>query len=286
VRAASIIFFAYVGFEAVSTAAGEARNPQKDLPIGILGSLAVCTVLYIVVAAVMTGVVPFRELTGGAPIATAIDRMNPAWAVVPWGLNEAGTLNMLALLVKIGAFTGLTSVMLVLIYGQTRVFYQMSKDGLVSPLFSRINPRYQTPASGTWLLGIVIAIAAAVLPLNVLGDMVSLGTALAFAMVCLSVMYLRRHSPDLARPFRVPWYPVTPVLGVIACVLFMIVPILLDILSKGLNYDFLGALVGNPGQVTSDPVALWILVGYAVLGVLVYWLYGSRRSKLRNPPAG
>ncbi len=283
VRAASIIFFAYVGFEAVSTAAGEARNPQKDLPIGILGSLAVCTVLYIVVAAVMTGVVPFRELAGGAPIAIAIDRMNPTWAVVPWGLTESGTINLLAMLIKIGAFTGLTSVMLVLIYGQTRVFYQMAKDGLLSPVFSRINPRFHTPATGTLLLGAIIAVAAAVLPLNVLGDMVSLGTAVAFAMVCMSVMYLRKRNPELVRPFRVPWYPLTPILGVISCALFMIVPILLDIMSKAFNYDILGAIVGNPGDVTSDPVALWILVGYALLGVAVYWLYSSKHSKLRNP---
>lgn len=283
VRAASIIFFAYVGFEAVSTAAGEARNPQRDLPIGILGSLAVCTVLYIVVAAVMTGVVPFRELAGGAPIAIAIDRMNPTWAVVPWGLTESGTINLLAMLIKIGAFTGLTSVMLVLIYGQTRVFYQMAKDGLLSPVFSRINPRYHTPASGTLLLGMIIAVAAAVLPLNVLGDMVSLGTAVAFAMVCMSVMYLRKRNPELQRPFRVPWYPLTPILGVISCALFMIVPILLDIMSKAFNYDILGAMVGNPGDVTSDPVALWLLVGYAVLGVVVYTFYSSKHSKLRNP---
>jgi APA family basic amino acid/polyamine antiporter len=283
VRAASIIFFAYVGFEAVSTAAGEARNPQRDLPIGILGSLAVCTVLYIVVAAVMTGVVPFRELAGGAPIAIAIDRLNPTWAVVAWGLTESGTINLLAMLIKIGAFTGLTSVMLVLIYGQTRVFYQMAKDGLLSPVFSRINPRYHTPASGTLLLGMIIAVAAAVLPLNVLGDMVSLGTAVAFAMVCMSVMYLRKRNPELVRPFRVPWYPLTPILGVIACALFMILPILLDIMSKAFNYDILGAIVGNPGEVTSDPVALWLLVGYALIGVLVYWLYSSKHSKLRNP---
>ena len=283
VRAASIIFFAYVGFEAVSTAAGEARNPQKDLPIGILGSLAVCTVLYIVVAAVMTGVVPFRELAGGAPIAIAIDRMNPTWAVVPWGLTESGTLNLLAMLIKVGAFTGLTSVMLVLIYGQTRVFYQMAKDGLLSPLFSRINQKYHTPATGTLLLGAIIAVAAAVLPLNVLGDMVSLGTAVAFAMVCMSVMYLRKRNPELVRPFRVPWYPLTPILGVISCALFMIVPILLDIMSKAFNYDILGAVVGNPGDVTSDPVALWLLVGYALLGVVVYTFYSSKHSKLRNP---
>ncbi len=282
-RAASIIFFAYVGFEAVSTAAGEARNPQKDLPIGILGSLFICTFLYIVVAAVMTGVVPFRELHGAAPIAIAIDRMNPSWAVVPWGLSESGSINLLAMLIKIGAFTGLTSVMLVLIYGQTRVFYQMAKDGLLSPLFARVNPKYHTPASGTLLLGTIIAIAAAVLPLNVLGDMVSLGTAMAFAMVCLSVLYLRERNPELVRPFRVPWYPWTPILGVVSCVVLMMGPILLDIMSKAFDYDILGSLMGSPSAVSRDPAALWILGSYAVLGVLVYWLYGSRHSKLRNP---
>jgi APA family basic amino acid/polyamine antiporter len=279
-RAASIIFFAYVGFEAVSTAAGEARNPQKDLPLGILGSLFICTAIYVVVAAVMTGVVPFRELAGGAPIAIAIDRMNPEWAVIPWSMNEAGTLNVLTLIIKIGAFTGLTSVMLVLCYAQTRVFYQMAKDGLLPSLFSRINSTFKTPAAGTVLLGIVIAIAAAVLPLSVLGDMVSLGTALAFAIVCISVMYLRGAHPDLARPFKVPFYPLTPILGIFFCVVLMMGPILLDIVSKGIGVDLLGVMVGSPGEVEKDPVALGILVVYGLIGAIIYPLYGMRHSKL------
>jgi APA family basic amino acid/polyamine antiporter len=284
-RAASVIFFAYVGFEAVSTAAGEARNPQKDLPLGILGSLFICTAIYIVVAMVMTGVVPFRELGGGAPIAIAIDRMDPAWARVPWALNEKGELNLLTLMIKIGAFTGLTSVMLVLSYAQTRVFYQMAKDGLVPSLFSRLNARFRTPAVGTLLLGTVIAIAAAVLPLSVLGDMVSLGTALAFAIVCISVMYLRRAHPDLARPFKVPFYPVTPILGIFFCVVLMMGPILLDIVSKATGVDILGEMIGAPGQVDKDPVAFWILVTYAVLGVLIYAFYGYRNSKITHGAA-
>ncbi len=279
-RAASIIFFAYVGFEAVSTAAGEARNPQKDLPLGILGSLFICTAIYIIVAAVMTGVVPFRELAGGAPIAIAIDRMNPVWAQVPWGLNETGTLNLLTLVIKIGAFTGLTSVMLVLCYAQTRVFYQMAKDGLLPGIFSRINATFKTPAAGTILLGVVIAIAAAVLPLSVLGDMVSLGTALAFAIVCISVMYLRRAHPDLARPFKVPFYPWTPILGIFFCVVLMMGPILLDIVSKGIGVDLLGSMIGAPGEVERDPVALGILVAYGVIGVIIYAFYGRQNSKL------
>ncbi len=284
-RAASVIFFAYVGFEAVSTAAGEARNPQRDLPVGILGSLFICTAIYIIVAAVMTGVVPFRELGGGAPIAIAIDRMNPAWADVSWPFTEAGRLNLLTLAIKIGAFTGLTSVMLVLCYAQTRVFYQMSKDGLLPALFSRLNTRFLTPASGTLLLGVVIAIAAAVLPLSVLGDMVSLGTALAFAIVCISVIYLRRTHPDLARPFRVPFYPLTPILGIFFCVVLMMGPILLDIVSKGIGVDLLGAMIGTPGEVDRDPVALGILIVYGLLGWAIYALYGYRNSKIGHAGA-
>ena len=281
-RAASIIFFAYVGFEAVSTAAGEARNPQKDLPIGILGSLVICTVIYMAVAAVMTGVVPFRELAGGAPIAIAIDRMDPSWAVVPWAMSDTGTLNLLAFVVKIGAFTGLSSVMLVLMYAQTRVFYQIAKDGLLPPVFSRIHPRFHTPSSGTLLLGVVIAIAAATLPLNVLGDLVSLGTAVAFAIVCLSVIYLRRHNPQLVRPFKVPLYPLTPILGIFFCIVLMMGPILMDILSKAMNVDILGTLIGKPGEVDRDPAALWILASYFVLGALIYILYGRRHSRLNH----
>jgi len=274
-RAASIIFFAYVGFEAVSTAAGEARNPQKDLPVGILGSLFICTAIYMAVAAVMTGVVPFRELAGGAPIAIAIDRMNPTWAIVPWGLTESGTLNLLAFVIKVGAVAGLSSVMLVLCYAQTRVFYQMARDGLLPAVFSRLNATFRTPAAGTVLLGVVIAIAA-----SVLGDMVSLGTALAFAIVCASVMYLRRAHPDLARPFKVPAYPFTPIFGIVGCVLLMMGPILLDIVSKAINVDILGLIVGTPGEVKHDPVAFGILVVYGLVGAAIYMLYGYRHSKL------
>ncbi|MGH8315701.1 MAG: APC family permease, partial [Steroidobacterales bacterium] len=281
-RAASIIFFAYVGFEAVSTAAGEARNPQKDLPIGILGSLILCTVLYMAVAAVMTGVVPYKELAGGAPIAIAIDRMNPQWAVIHWGLTDNGQLNLLAFLIKIGAFTGLTSVMLVLMYAQTRVFYQMAKDGLLPDVFSRVNQRFKTPAAGTILLGVVIAFAAATLPLDVLNDLVSLGTAVAFSIVCMSVLYLRERHPEMKRPFQVPFYPWTPILGIFFCLFLMMGPILTDILSKAFNYDIMGHLIGAPGPVNKDPIALWILVGYFALGALVYAFYGYRYSKLRE----
>lgn len=265
-RAASIIFFAYVGFEAVSTAAGEARNPQKDIPVGILGSLFICTIIYMAVAAVMTGVVPYKQLGVPDPIAVAVDAMG-----LPW----------FSFVVKVGAITGLSSVMLVLCYAQTRVFYQMSKDGLLPQVFSHVHPQFRTPASGTVVLGVVIAIAASILPLRVLGDLVSLGTALAFTIVCVSVMYLRAHNPDLARPFRAPFG--APTLGVIFCVLFMMGPILLDIVSKAIGYDVLGGMMGSPGEVDRDPVALGILVAYIILGVLIYAFYGYKNSKITHP---
>lgn len=286
-RAASLIFFAYVGFEAVSTAAGEARNPQKDIPIGILGSLFICTIIYILVAAVLTGVVPYHNLGVPDPIAIAVDRMNPSWAIVPWGLSKSGTLNLFAFIIKIGAFTGLTSVMLVLCYGQTRVFYQMAKDGLIPKIFSTVSSRFKTPAAGTILLGAVIAVAAASLPLSVMNDLVSLGTALAFSIVCVSVIYLRRHAPELPRPFKVPFYPYTPILGAFLCVVFMMGPILLDIVSKGIGKDLLGSLFGSPDtKFERDPVALGILVSYIVAGALIYAGYGYRNSKLgKGEPA-
>ncbi|HEY2444985.1 MAG TPA: amino acid permease [Rhizomicrobium sp.] len=280
-RAASLIFFAYIGFEAVSTAAGEARNPQRDLPIGILGSLVVCTIIYMAVAAVLTGVVPFHRLGVPDPIAIAVDRMNPSWAIVPWPLSGTGTLNVFSFIIKIGAFTGLTSVMLVLCYGQTRVFYQMARDGLIPEIFSRVNPRFRTPAAGTILLGSVIALGAATLPLTVLNDLVSLGTALAFSIVCISVIYLRRNEPNLPRPFRVPFYPLTPILGAFFCVVFMVGPILLDIVSKGIGKDLLGSLFGSPDtKFQHDPIALEILLAYIVAGALIYLLFGYRNSRL------
>ncbi|MFZ5670489.1 MAG: amino acid permease [Pseudomonadota bacterium] len=188
-RAASVIFFAYVGFEAVSTAAAEAKNPRRDVPIGILGSLLVCTVIYIAVAAVLTGVVPFRELGGPAPIALAVDRMGVDW---------------FSILIKVGAVAGLSSVMLILTYGQSRVFYAMAKDGLLPRAFATLHEKFRTPWIGTIILGVLIAVAAAMLPIDILGDMVSLGTATAFGIVCLSVMFLRTSKPEMERPFRVP----------------------------------------------------------------------------------
>jgi basic amino acid/polyamine antiporter, APA family len=267
--AATIIFFAYVGFEAVSTAAGEAKNPQKDLPIGILGSLFICTVIYMLVAAVLTGVVPYKELGVSAPIAVAIDRMNPPWALVPFATAEGGQLNLLTFMIKIGAIMGLSSVMLALCYAQTRVFYQMSRDGLVPKVFGDVHPKFKTPASGTTLLGIIIALAAATMPLNLLGSLVSLGTAAAFGIVCISVLYLRKTAPDLERPFRVPFYPFLPLLGIVLCACII-----------GLIFfeKWTSLMKGNWVPIT-------ILFGYFAIGFLVYALYGMKNSKLAKGEA-
>ncbi|WP_308238208.1 amino acid permease [Phenylobacterium sp. J367] len=250
-RAASVIFFAYVGFEAVSTAAAEAKNPQKDIPVGILGSLLVCTLIYMLVAAVLTGVVPFRELGVAAPIALATDQMGMPWFQI---------------LIKVGAVAGLSSVMLILTYGQTRVFYAMARDGLLPRFFSTLHPKFRTPWIGTLVLGSIIAVAAAMLPIEILGDLVSLGTATAFAIVCISVMYLRKSRPDLVRPFRAPFGMVTPVLGVFFA-LVMIAPLILDMGTKAAN---------------GDPIPLMLLLGYLSLGALIYIAYGYRNSRLGN----
>ncbi len=263
-RGAAIIFFAYVGFEAVSTAAAEAKNPSKDVPIGILGALIICTVIYMAVAAVMTGVVPYKELASPAPIAVAIDRMGLEWADVPLATAEGGKLNLIAFLIKIGAITGLSSVMLVLCYGQTRIFYTMARDGLLPKVFAEIHPKFRTPWMGTILLGVVIAVCASFLPISLLGDLVSLGTAVAFSIVCLSVIYLRVTHPELPRPFRVPGGIVTAVLGILSC-LFLAWQNFKPMIDRAL---------------ADDPVPLTILGVYALVGAIVYAAYGYWNSKL------
>jgi basic amino acid/polyamine antiporter, APA family len=263
-RGAAIIFFAYVGFEAVSTAAAEAKNPSKDVPIGILGALVICTVIYMAVAAVMTGVVPYKELASPAPIAVAIDRMSLTWADVPLATAEGGKLNLIAFLIKVGAITGLSSVMLVLCYGQTRIFYTMARDGLLPKVFAAIHPKFRTPWMGTILLGVIIAIAASFLPISLLGDLVSLGTAVAFSIVCLSVIYLRVKHPDMHRPFKVPGGVVTAVLGIMAC-LFLAWQNFKPMIDRAL---------------ADDPVPLAILGVYALVGAFVYAAYGYWHSKL------
>ena len=237
---AGAIFFAYIGFEAVSTAAQETKNPQRDLPIGILGSLAVCTVLYILVAAVLTGIVPYEQLGVAEPIALAVDRMQ-----LPW----------LSYAVKIGAITGLSSVMLVLVYGQTRIFFMMGKDGLLPSFFCKLHSRFQTPYINTIFVGSCVAIAAAVTPIRVLGDLVSMGTLFAFTIVCFSVLYMRYKEPNIVRPYRCPLVPIIPVGGILLCIYLM--------------YG-LGAAVFIQ------------LKFYFLAGLLIYVFYGRFKSKLQQ----
>ena len=257
-RAASVIFVAYVGFEAVSTAAAEAKNPQRDIPVGILGSLVVCTLIYMAVAAVLTGVVPFKQLGVPEPIAVAVDAMH-----LPW----------FAKLIKIGAIAGLSSVMLILTYGQTRVFFAMARDGLLPSVFARLHKKFRTPWIGTLLLGSAIAVAAGLLPITILGDLVSLGTATAFAIVCISVMYLRSQRPDLERPFKVPgggfwigkaWIGVVPVLGILACGV-LAYPLIADIIIKATHGDAIPAI---------------LLCSYLAIGAVIYLSYGLWNSRL------
>ncbi|MSQ87421.1 MAG: amino acid permease [Alphaproteobacteria bacterium] len=248
-RAASVVFFAYVGFEAVSTAAAEAKNPSKDMPFGILGSLFICTAIYMMVAAVMTGIVPFRELGVPEPIAVAVDRMQ-----MPW----------FAFLIKVGAVAGLSSVMLILTYGQSRIFFAMARDGLLPRAFSTVHAKFRTPWIGTIVLGALIAIAASLLPITILGDLVSLGTAFAFGIVCISVLWLRKTCPDMPRPFRAPGGTWMPILGVIFAGI-MAAPLIIDIVVK--------ATLG-------DPIPAIILGTYLALGAAIYIFYGLPNSRL------
>lgn len=241
-RGAGIVFFAYVGFEAVSTAAQEAKNPQRDIPIGILGSLAVCTILYMAVAAVLTGIVPYSTLNVPDPIAKAVDAIN-----LPW----------LSFVIKIGAIAGLTSVMMVLMYGQTRVFYTMSKDGLMPAVFSKVHPKFHTPYINTIVVGLVIGLVAATTPISILGDLVSLGTLTAFAIICFTVLYLRKAEPELARPFKVPFSPFFPILGILFC-----------------GYLIYGLL--------SNPVTVIFYLVYLTIGLAIYFAYSKNHSKLRK----
>ena len=204
IRAASIVFFAYIGFEAVSTAGQEAKDPAKDMPFGIIGSLVACTVIYILVSIVMTLIVPYTSLNVPDPVAVAVDAFGPQWA---W----------FAKTIKVGAIIGLTSVILVLMYGQTRIFYTMARDGLLPKVFSRVHPKFRTPWINTLVVGLAVASAAGFFDINFLGDATSVGTLAAFGIVCLTVIWLRRTHPDIKRGYRVPLYPVVPVLGILFC---------------------------------------------------------------------
>jgi APA family basic amino acid/polyamine antiporter len=236
-RGASVVFFAYIGFDAVSTAAQEAKLPQRDVPIGIIASLAICTLLFIGVAGVATGVVPYATLNVPDPIAVAMDATGLTW---------------MAWVVKLGALAGLTTVMLALLFGQTRVFYAMARDGLLPPVFARLHETWRTPAISQIVVGVLVAIAAGLFPIEILDEMVSIGTLSAFALVCCAVIHLRRSSPDLHRPFRAPGIPFVPIVGIFSCLALM----------------------------AALPIETWIrLFVWMGAGLLFYVFYGSLRAK-------
>jgi APA family basic amino acid/polyamine antiporter len=244
-RAASIVFFAYIGFEAVSTAGQEAKNPKKDMPFGIIGSLAICTILYILVSVVMTLVVNYKMLNVPDPVAVAVDALGPDWA-------------LFAKIIKVGAIVGLTSVVLVLMYGQTRIFYTMARDGLLPAVFATVHQKFRTPWVNTLLVGMITAVAAAFFDINTLGDMTSVGTLAAFGIVCISVMYLRTTNPDLPRGFKVPLYPVLPILGVISCFALIF---------------------------TVETRVLMFFLWYVLGAIVLYFAYGMRNSRLHKGQA-
>jgi APA family basic amino acid/polyamine antiporter len=239
---AAYIFFAYIGFDAVSTTAQEAKNPQRDLPIGIITSLLVCTVLYIAVAGVLTGMVHWQDINIEAPIARAfMDR----------GLSTASHI------ITLGALAGLTSVMLVMLLGQTRVLYAMANDGLLpKKFFAAIHPKFRTPYKNTMLVGLLAAIVGSVTPIDDIGKMVNIGTLLAFVIVCIAVMVLRRTNPGQPRPFRTPWVPVVPILGII----------------------FNGYMMYKLGWVNWARLIIWL-----VIGLVIYFVYSRHHSRISNP---
>jgi APA family basic amino acid/polyamine antiporter len=254
IRAAAIVFFAYIGFDAVSTAAQEAKNPKKDMPWGILGSLAVCTVLYILFAHVMTGVTNYKTFAGKdgiAPVAVAIEHMGKPGATgaiqpdYPW-LNRAIVVAILA---------GYASVILVMLMGQSRVFFSMSKDGLIPKIFSSVNPKTQTPAKNNLLFMLVVSAFAAFVPARVVGEMTSIGTLFAFILVCIGIWVMRKKMPELPRAFKTPLVPLVPLLGVATC-LFMMVFLPMD---------------------TWIRLLLWMLIGLDI-----YLAYGAKNSHLGN----
>jgi APA family basic amino acid/polyamine antiporter len=242
IRGAALVFFAYIGFEATSTAAQEAKNPQRDLPIGTLASLAICTILYIGMAVVLTGLLPFDQLGTPEPVVTAV-RAHPELGWLRW-------------VVEIGALIGLSSVILVMVIAQPRIFMIMGRDGMLPPVFAKIHPKYCTPHINTVITGIGIAALAAVFPLDILGDLVSMGTLIAFCAVCIGVLILRKTQPDMPRTFRVPWAPVICTLGVLSCLFLLIFG------ENWYNWTMMG---------------LWTIAGFGI-----YFGYSYRHSKLRR----
>ncbi|HEY2709220.1 MAG TPA: amino acid permease [Caulobacteraceae bacterium] len=245
IHGAAVIFFAYIGFEAVSTAGAESKNPGRDMPIGILGALVICTILYIATCAVLVGIVPYQSLDNAAPIATAVNQIGIGW---------------FAILVKLGAIAGLSSVMLVLLYGQTRIFYTMSHDGLLPSQLAVVHKRFRTPWINTIIVGIVAAGAAGFMSLDALSDLTNVGSLAAFAIVCGTVIYLRVTHPKMDRPFRTPLYPIVPIMGVLMC-LFLLMSLMAVPATRNFFLIYLG------------------------VGFLLYFAYGLWFSKLgRNGP--
>jgi basic amino acid/polyamine antiporter, APA family len=240
-RAAGLVFFAYIGFDAVSTAAQEARNPQRDMPIGILGSLAICTFLYVIVSAVLTGMVPYTQLGGNAPVADAMRLVGaPGW---------------IRILIDVGAVLGLGSVILVMLLGQSRVFYSMSRDGLIGKWGAAVHPKFRTPYLSTIFTGIAVGLATGILPLQLLGQLVNIGTLLAFVLVCAGVWILRSTRPDLDRPFRTPLMPFVPIMGMVCCL----------------------------GLMLTLPADTWLrLIVWLAIGFVIYFGYGRRHSLLQK----
>jgi APA family basic amino acid/polyamine antiporter len=238
-RGAAVIFFAYIGFDSVSVAAQEAKNPQRDLPIGILGTLVICTALYILMSITMTGLLSYTKLDVPNPASAAIAAAGP-------------TLAWLTPLVDIAAITGLATVTFVSLYGQARIFYSMARDGFLPRLFAEVHPRFRTPHRGTIATGVFAAVVAAIFPLDILGELVSIGTLLAFVVVCIAVPILRWRAPDAPRAFRTPAAPLVALLGVLVC----------------------------GGMMTFLPNGTWIrLAVWTVLGILIYFLYGIHHAK-------
>ncbi len=243
-RGAGFVFFAYIGFDAVSTAAQEAKNPQKDMPIGLLGSLFICTLLYLLVSALLTMVVNYSRLNIGAPVSLAIRETGAVWG---------------SRVVNAGALAGLSTVMLVMLLGQSRVFYSMAHDGLLWKWAGEIHPRFRTPWKSTLIVGFCVAVAGSIVPLPDLTQMVSIGTLLAFIIVCSGVMVLRRRRPDLKRPFKTPWVPFVPIMGIVISLVMMV------------------SLSG----------VTWLrLVVWLILGMIIYFTYGRYHSRVQAAHGG
>jgi APA family basic amino acid/polyamine antiporter len=248
-RGAGVIFFAYIGFDAVSVAAQEAKNPQKDMPVGILGSLVVCMILYILVSGIMVGLVPYKQMLGSAaPMVVAIQAAEKA-------SGGSSLLHVMTMLVEVGAIAGLSSVMVVMMMAQPRIFYSMAHDGLLPPFAKKIHPKFRTPHITSIITGVIVAIASGIIPIGALGELVSIGTLLAFVIVSIGVIFLRYQRPELERPFRTPWVPFVPALSALVS---------------------LGLMAGLP-LITWERLIVWMAIG-----IVFYFAYGYSHSEVRK----